>query len=189
MGRGTNTSTSIYLGEDGPVLGNDSDGMFLYDPDFDIRAWDMWPCTEDCKRPDPFVIEHVQANAPGDDRFNPNGEDVVIRNMGGRTENFQDWMLQIDPYQITSIASRPIPSGGSITIFVGSGSNTPNRLYFNRPSGIISNTSHLVTLNSPDRVVASCSSSGSRFCPIQPDYPVEPIVAAARALRAAQRLS
>jgi endonuclease YncB( thermonuclease family) len=189
MGHGTDTTTSIYLGEDAPVLGNESDAMFLYDPDFDIRAWDMWPCTEDCVPPAPFGIAHVQADAPGDDRVNPNGEYVVIRNIGSRTENFQDWMLQIDPYQITSIASRPIPPGGSITIFVGPGSNTSNRLYFNRPSGIISNTSHLVTLNSPDRVVASCSSSGSRSCPIQPDRPVPPIDAPARALQQAQRLN
>jgi endonuclease YncB( thermonuclease family) len=188
MGRGTNSATSIYLGETAPVLGNESDGMFLYDPDFDIRAWDMWPCTQQCTPPAPFVIDHVQADAPGDDRTNPNGEYVVIRNMGDRTENFQDWMLHIDPYQITSVASRPIPPGGTITIFVGPGVNTPTRLYLNSPSGIISNTSHLVMLNSPDRVIASCSSSGSQSCPVQPDYPVEAITEPARVLQPAQRM-
>ena len=165
VGRGTNTATSIFLNQDISIFGNEADGAFLYDSDFDIRAWDMWPCTETCELPEPLIIEEVNYDAPGDDNTNPNGEWIRIRNIGTTVVDLQDWMIEIPRAQLTSIASRPIPPGGAVTFYIGTGTNTNDKLYFGLPGGMLSNSNHLVTLYSPDRIVSSCDARGNRTCP------------------------
>ena len=165
VGRGTNTATSIYLGSDVPLFGNDADGVFLHDPDFDIRAFDLWPCTDTCIRPPRLEIVNVNYDAPGDDNTNPNGEFVVIRNNGPATIDFQDWMLDLPRFQITSIASRPLAPGDTLTIYMGSGSNTRTSMYLGESGGVLSNSNHIAVLYTPDRTVASCDAGGTSECP------------------------
>lgn len=165
VGHGTNTSNSIYLRSNVPLFGNDSDGVFLHDPDFDIRAFNMWPCDVTCVQPPKLQIERVNYDAIGDDNVNPNGEFVVIRNAGTTTVDFQDWMIDLPRFQITSIASRPLAPGATITLFMGSGTNTATTLYLGETGGILSNSNHIVTLYTPERTVAACDSRGTSVCP------------------------
>ena len=165
VGKGTNTADTIFLGSDVPLFGNDADGVFLHDPDFDIRAFDLWPCTDTCVRAPRLEIVAVNYDAPGDDNTNPNGEYVVIRNNGPATIDFQDWMLDLPRFQITSVASRPLAPGETMTIFMGSGTNTRTTMYLGKSGGVLSNSNHIAVLYTPDRTVASCDARGTSVCP------------------------
>lgn len=165
VGQGTNTSDKIFLGQTIPILGNVADGIFLYDSDFDIRAYDMWPCAETCPVPDPLSIEKVNYDAPGDDLENPNGEYIRLRNNGSKTIDFQDWMLEVPPIQLTSVASRKIAPGQSLTIYIGKGTNTSSKMYLQQSAGILNNSQHLVVLYDPERAVVDCDARGEKFCP------------------------
>jgi micrococcal nuclease len=51
VGRGTDTDTTLYWGLGAPIFENPTgppkaigDGAYLFDPDGDIRAWDIYPC-------------------------------------------------------------------------------------------------------------------------------------------------
>ncbi|MEM9749095.1 MAG: lamin tail domain-containing protein, partial [Actinomycetota bacterium] len=168
VGVGTNGPRSIYLGQSSPLFGNDTDGVFLHDPDFDLRAFDIWPCTDTCVDPPQLTIDTVNANAPGDDNTNPNGEWVRIRNTGGVTVDFQDWMVDFPRFQITSIASRPLAPNETLTIFMGTGTNTGNEMYLGETdptSAVLSNTNHIVVLYTPERTVADCDAAGTSVCP------------------------
>lgn len=167
VGIGTNTTTNLYMGNSGPMLLNYTDGMFLHDPNFNIRAFDMWPCDGNCGLIDPLIIDHVNYNAPGNDLVNPNGEWVRIRNIGPTTVDLQDWQLETPPYQMTSIASRPIAPNGTLTIFMGQGTNTSSTMYLGRTTAVLANAGDYVNLRTPHRDLADCAAWGSVACPQQ----------------------
>lgn len=55
VGHGTDSANTLYWGLDKPVFANVSggsrwmgDGGWLFDPDGDLRAWDMYPCRAAC---------------------------------------------------------------------------------------------------------------------------------------------
>jgi len=164
VGAGTNTNSDLYMGNSTSILSNIADGMFLHDPNFNIRAFDMWPCDGNCGLIDPLIIDKVQYNAPGNDILNPNGEWVRIRNVGQNVVDLQDWFFETPPYQMTSIASRPIAPNGTLTIFMGTGSNTSSTMYLGRPTGILSNSGDIVALRTPHRDLADCFAWGSIEC-------------------------
>lgn len=164
VGAGTNTSTSFYLGHSVPMLANTYDGMFLHDTQFDIRAYDMWPCSGDCGPTPPLVIDRVSYDAPGDDSVNPNGEWVRIRNVGNSTVDLQDWVIDTPPYQATSIASRPMAPGGSVVLYLGAGTGTTDTMYYGLSTGVLGNTGDIVTLLTPDRDLVDCAAWGSYSC-------------------------
>jgi endonuclease YncB( thermonuclease family) len=55
VGSGENTDTTLYWGQDEPVFENPKkdgrgmgDGAYLFDPQGDLRGWDIWPCYVNC---------------------------------------------------------------------------------------------------------------------------------------------
>lgn len=167
VGVGTNTSTSFYMGHTVSMLSNTADGMFLHDEDFDIRAYDMWPCAGTCGPIDSLIIDAVNFDAPGDDLTNPNGEWFTIRNIGQTVVDLQDWLIETPPYQATSIASRPIAPNGVLTVYMGSGTNTTSKMYLGKSSGILNNAGDKVWISTPARDIADCAAWGNITCPVQ----------------------
>lgn len=55
VGRGTDTARYLYWGLRSPIFENPTrdtrmgDGAYLFDPQGDLRAWDMYPCRYDCR--------------------------------------------------------------------------------------------------------------------------------------------
>jgi micrococcal nuclease len=55
VGEGEDTDTTLYWGQDEPIFENPKpngrgmgDGAYLFDPQGDLRAWDIWPCYVSC---------------------------------------------------------------------------------------------------------------------------------------------
>jgi endonuclease YncB( thermonuclease family) len=85
----------------------------------------------------------VRANPAGNDRRDPNGEWLKVKNLdplkpvalGGW------WIRDSDLRRYTLPASAVVPAGGSITVFVGSGSETATEFYWGLRGGIFDNVS------------------------------------------------
>ena len=105
-------------------------------------------------------IYKVNYNAPGDDRYNLNGEYVVIKNYGDAV-NLKGWKLR-DEYGHTYVfPSVVIPSGGTITIYTGSGLDTQTELYWGRDWPVWNNDGDTAYLyDSSGRLVDSYSWRG-----------------------------
>ena len=122
-----------------------------------------WPCNP-CGPIGSLIISTVHYNAPGNDMTNPNGEYIVIKNVGGSTVDLMDWTVINDSYQISSKISRLVAPGGTVKIYIGSGSNTSSKLYWGKSHGILGNGGDEVILKTPFRDVASCYSWGTGSC-------------------------
>lgn len=163
IGSGTNTGSTLYWGKSSGILSNTSDSVTVKDADGDAIMRHAWPCT-DCGPDSTFIIDHVQYNAPGNDLDNPNGEWIRIKNVGTETQDYRGWQVLVRGYQLTSVASRPLDPGETITIKIGSGTNSGHYMYWGKSHGIMRNSGDSVKLLSPHRETIACHSWGSVTC-------------------------
>jgi hypothetical protein len=91
----------------------------------------------------PIEIYTVHYDALGDDRYNPNGEWVEIRNIGNQEVDMSGWRLYDDAYKqgkardhvFTFPPGFILRAGQTVTIYTGKGISTGSKLYFGRASG------------------------------------------------------
>lgn len=86
----------------------------------------------------------VRANPPGNDHRDPNGEWLKVKNLDPLKPvalgNW--WVRDSDLRRYTLPASTVVPAGGSITVFVGPGTNTDTELFWGLRGGIFDNVTH-----------------------------------------------
>lgn len=168
IANGTNTTTRKYWGLSNAILRNSGDYVELIDKNTNTLLRHEWPCSISCGTDYGLVIDAINYDAPGNDATNPNGEWLRIRNSSSATQNLRNWKIVIGPYQLVSVASRPINSGETITIYMGSGTNTTNTMFWGKTKGIMTNSgSRSVKLLSPSRDEIQCHSWGSATCTTQ----------------------
>jgi endonuclease YncB( thermonuclease family) len=97
-------------------------------------------------------IVHVEADPPGNDRGNLNGEVTVIRNDGDTPVEMKGWKLRDD-----STSNRfwfpqdfVLGPGREVTVHVGSGDNTDDALYWGRRYPIWDNSGDAALLLDPN---------------------------------------
>lgn len=135
-GSGRDTSTDLYWPSTHGRWRNPApDGVhhfggYLFDPDGDLRAWSMYPCTWGCWEP-LSALSNVSWTAtydpPGDDRVDPNAETLNLTNTSSR---------RIDAsYRVFTVKGRVLEFGsGSYlnpgeTLRVHMGHGTQRRLH------------------------------------------------------------
>ena len=126
----------------------------------------VWSCRKVIQTPTPtslpkIKIDYIHFNAPGNDRYNLNGEYVVIKNYEDEAVNLKGWKLR-DEYGHTYVfPSVTIPSGGTIKIYTGSGTDTETELYWGSDYPIWNNDGDTAYLyDSHGRLVDTYSYSG-----------------------------
>ncbi len=86
------------------------------------------------------VIEDLEADAPGPDGENPNGEFVIIANAGQSAVNLDGWTVRDESsrhrYTFGELLLSP---GASVTVFSGSGIDSDEELYWNATDPVWSN--------------------------------------------------
>ncbi len=165
VGSGSPTRLKKFWDKSGGILDNSGDTVRVHTFDnIEVEKF-TYPCTPTCSTPPGLIIDKVVYDAPGDDASSPNGEWIRIKNVGSATVDFRDWQVYSWPYSLTSTLSRPIHPGGTLVVYVGSGSNTSSTMYWNKTSGILNNDGDTVELRSPHRDVADCFSWKSSTCP------------------------
>jgi len=98
----------------------------------------------------------VNYDAEGSDATNPNGEWIDITNTGSKAADLRDWRLQYKTATFYDFnTSLSVAAGATIRIFMGSGTDSSTELYWGNTSGILSNTTATLALQTNYRQTAS----------------------------------
>jgi len=154
FGAGSDTATELFAGGVLNPLSNTSDDVYLRSKstDWDVASF-SYPCVEDCAH-DLFEFGVVNPDAVGSDATNPNGEWIEIRNAGTKPASLADWRLQYKTGTFLDFEGPVvIAPGATVTVFMGTGSDTTSEVYWGFASGYLSNASGSLTLWSPQRDV------------------------------------
>ncbi|WP_386685109.1 lamin tail domain-containing protein [Loktanella sp. R86503] len=161
IGQGTDSELVQYWGNSGAILSNSGDSVTLVDDNGAMILHEVWSGTAVAEYDFGLVISTVNYDAAGNDSSNPNGEWLVIRNASAAEQNLVNWQIRVGPEQFTILEDTPIAAGATITVYVGSGTDTPGSLYMGFSSGIMYNSgSRAIELLTPDREIAETTSWG-----------------------------
>jgi micrococcal nuclease len=75
-------------------------------------------------------ITHIEANAPGNDNENPNGEWIEIANQGNEPVQMQGYTLKDEANHIYTFGDFAVQSGRAFRLHSGQGRDTPTELYW-----------------------------------------------------------
>lgn len=75
-------------------------------------------------------IVDLNADAPGSDKDNPNGEWIEITNQGNQTIQMQGYSLKDEANHIYTFDNFEVQPGGSFRLYSGQGQNTAEELYW-----------------------------------------------------------
>lgn len=75
-------------------------------------------------------ITDLNANAPGSDNENPNGEWIEVTNQGGEPVLMTGYTLKDEANHIYTFADFTLPPGASFRLFSGQGQDSPTELYW-----------------------------------------------------------
>jgi endonuclease YncB( thermonuclease family) len=117
-----------------------------------VRLWDTDYCGSGPSQANPIKL-WVTWDANGNDGTNLNGEWVRIKNRGSSSISLAGWSVRDSAYRgmtasdTTSTLGRgyvfpsgaSIPAGGAITVFIGSGTSTSTRFYWNQTASVFEN--------------------------------------------------
>ncbi|MCB0197916.1 MAG: thermonuclease family protein [Anaerolineae bacterium] len=78
----------------------------------------------------PLKIISIQADAPGDDRENPNGEWIEIANQGSDAVNLVGYTLKDEANHIYIFGNFTLNGSASFRLYSGQGQNTATELYW-----------------------------------------------------------
>ena len=84
-------------------------------------------------------ITYLHYDAYGNDNYNLNDEYVVIKNVGNTLVSLEGWILKDEAGHTFVFPSIILDSGGTVTIYSGSGVNTDNELYWTSSRAIWNN--------------------------------------------------
>jgi glycerophosphoryl diester phosphodiesterase len=100
---------------------------------------------------DSVVVDELVNDVPGDDVQPQNGEYVVLRNVWSKPVDVGGWYMRDAAYNLLPIADGyVIPAGGTLRVYVGPGTNTPERHYIGRSSAVLNNGGDSIALHRPD---------------------------------------
>ena len=83
--------------------------------------------------PGVIKIVNINADAPGNDNENKNGEWVEIKNQGENSINMTNWTLKDEANHIYTFGDFTLASGKSVFIYSGCGIDTQEKLYWQCP--------------------------------------------------------
>jgi chemotaxis protein histidine kinase CheA len=87
----------------------------------------------------PLAITEIQADAPGEERENLNGEFVTITSTGEETVDLTDYTVAFDDGQEYTFESVTLGAGDSVTVHVGSGDDTGSDVYAGYEAPVLNN--------------------------------------------------
>jgi hypothetical protein len=172
IGSGTDSASVKYLGLRAPLLDNvhaatnTGDGIYLFDPQGDVRRSFTWPCRVACAEPLTGVVQitSVVYDPPGVDTAAT--ESVILRNDGPSRVSLETYQLRTWPYAHAFRPGTYLDPGEQLTVSMGRG--TPSRLlqYLGRDAPVLDNPGDHVELRSFDeRPAAACVVWGAGGCP------------------------
>jgi endonuclease YncB( thermonuclease family) len=137
VGKGTSTATTKYWGLASPIFENVtagprymSDGGYLFDPDGDLRAWQLYPCNEFCPVPElkgKVAVTKIVADPAGVDTAAK--EYVVLRNVSPQTISLVGYQLRAGAQRWTFRTGSTLRPREQVTVYMGKGRTTRLKQY------------------------------------------------------------
>jgi len=94
----------------------------------------LWMLSE-ISPPGVIKIVNINADAPGNDNENKNGEWIEIKNQGENSVNMTNWTLKDEANHIYTFGNFTLAPGKSVFIYSGCGIDTQEKLYWQCPEG------------------------------------------------------
>ena len=169
IGSGTNSPAAHYWGLTSPALDNPTaapthmgDGGYLFDPEGDLRAWQVYPCVENCPPPPAAV----PAPPKVDLQAAPRGlrEKVTIRNLTTKPVSLTGASLVSGPDRLRFRTRTVIPAKKVLTVYTKRGRSTALVRYWGKPRPILANGGDVVRLRSRTGAEMDCVAWGTRRC-------------------------
>jgi len=79
-----------------------------------------------------IIVSYMRADASGNDNYNLNDEYVIFKNTCSQEFNMANWTVKDEATHIFTFPSFYFVPQGTITLYSGSGTNTTDKLYWNR---------------------------------------------------------
>ena len=161
---GVPTRYDLYMGSAAPLFPNTQDGAFLGDGAYlldrktALRAYDEYPCIEDCTDPLKGLIRISKVNAKSTKvsaARRANEEYVVVTNTSASPVLLDGYYLRRKVSTYPFLANTRLQPGGSIRVRIGKGTPTPTTQYWGQASTLLNDAHDQVQLLSNRDVLLS----------------------------------
>ena len=78
------------------------------------------------------IVSYMHADASGNDNYNLNDEYVIFKNICSQEFNVANWTVKDEATHIFTFPSFHFAPQATLTLYSGSGTNTTDKLYWNR---------------------------------------------------------
>lgn len=138
-----------------------ADAFYAAESDAQAARRGLWGCREPATpTADGGLVLRVQADAPGDDRENPNGEYATIVNRGATSVDLGDWTLSdAAGHSYAFPADATVPAGGQVRLYSGTGEDDATAFYWGA-GPVWNNDGDTATLRSANGTVVARTSVG-----------------------------
>jgi endonuclease YncB( thermonuclease family) len=162
-GHGVPTETRKYWNLAEPVFENPTwdsdaigDGAYLFDPQGDLRAWDLYPCVTGCRTLAGSVRISVQTTAP---------ELIRVTNTGAAPIDLLGHTVTTGPH-VYPIATRTVlQPGDAFTLYPAAGTSDALTRHWNKRASILPARAGTVLLRNRSQSLDTCTAWGSARCP------------------------
>lgn len=79
-----------------------------------------------------IIVSYMRADAVGNDNYNLNDEYIIFKNICSQELNMANWTVKDEATHIFTFPNFYFASQATITLYSGSGTNTTDKLYWNR---------------------------------------------------------
>ena len=164
-GIGDDNETEFYWGLKQPAFENVTrderamgDGAYLFDPQGDLRASQIYPCREGCTDPASGGLA-VGAKYRG-------RESIQITNTGAVPLDLEPYRLVSKPYSYAFAPNSVVQPGETmrVRLYEGDEDDQPLTRYWATNGPILNNGGDVVQLRRFDDVLLTCTAWGSRSC-------------------------
>jgi len=165
VGEGPDTWTEFFWGLRQSVFENATDGenalgdgVYLFDPEGDLRTWMMYPCRLDCSDPNVGALE-ITAKPAG-------RESITIRNVAAHAIDLSTYRLAATPYGYGFPSDSVLQPGQEMKIdTVGDPSeDTPLSKHWGETGPILRNAGDDVRVTTYTGIQLACYAWGDRSC-------------------------
>jgi endonuclease YncB( thermonuclease family) len=164
-GIGDDNESEFYWGLEQPAFENVTrdergmgDGAYLFDPQGDLRASQIYPCREGCADPASGSLA-IGAKYRG-------RESVQITNNGALPIDLEPYRLVSKPYSYAFAPNSVVQPGETmrVRLYEGDDEDQPLTRYWATNGPILNNGGDVVQLRRFDDVLLTCTAWGSRSC-------------------------
>lgn len=167
VGKGTNGGGHYYFGQDNAIFDNIEykaphtgigDGAYLFDPQGDLRKWQMYRCAVTCTN---RLKGKIKVTAKWE-----TPEVIKVKNISSGNVDLAGHRIAAEPKSYPFTRRTIIKPGETLKLFVSKGKNTRLRKYWGMAADdkILNNGGDVVSVRTFDDIVAGCYRWGSGRC-------------------------